>query len=343
MSDAAARKVTVYDIARRLGLSPSTVSRALDESELIGADTRTLVLGTAEQMGYRRRVVRRPESRSIQTIKLYIPESRDAYVHLFYDVAELIDGIQQGFADVRINILTCLNDDSQVPFSAKKTTMEDAAVFAFTEAGEALYGRYRDRNIPVIHINRIRADRNYVAVDNYLGMETLLRSVAAVRPAVRPCFIGFAPVAYISRERRAGLLGAASKMGIPFGHDDCFEFRTIADLDGAFVHRLVREKYDALFCFNDLVAVYVYNRAVREGLRVPEDFCLTGFDNAPVLDLAPKRIDTVEFSIRKLGFQTGAFLRRRLMERSEEELRMTLAGDYVAGETIAPAILEEGR
>lgn len=330
-------RVTVYDIAREAGISPSTVSRALDESELVGEDTRHLIRSIAERMGYERRSVRRPESRSIMTVKLYIPPSRDAYVHLFYDVAELIDGIQRGFGEVRINILTAINDGSDAEFSSKKTGVVDAAVFAFTEAAPGLHDRYQDRGVPVIHINRVHPERNYVAVDNHLGMETLLSAVAGTRGCRKPCFIGFSPIAYISRERRAGLLGAASKLGIPLGSGDCFEFDSIPSLDGSFVRSLVRRGYDAVFCFNDLVAVHVYNRAVREGMDIPGDFALTGFDNAPVLDLAPKRIDTIEFSIRELGTRTGSWLRTALIDRSGKDVRMTLAGDYVRGETILPA------
>lgn len=328
------KRVTVYDLARELGLSSSTVSRALDESELVGADTRALVRAAAERLGYRRRTIRRPETRSILTIKLYIPESRDVYVHLFYDVAELIDGIQRGFGETRVNLVTCLNDGSDADFSAKKTGVVDGAVFAFTEAPPVLYDRYAERGVPLIHINRVRPDRNYVAVDNYVGMETLLRRAVEDRGCRRPCFLGFAPVAYISRERRAGALGAASKLGVPLGPEDCFEFDSIPALDGAFVRSLADRGYDAVLCFNDLVAVHVYNRARREGLEIPRDFALTGFDNAPVLDLAAARIDTIEFSVRELGLRTGAWLKRRLIDRVEEDIRMTLAGDYVRGETI---------
>ena len=328
-------KTTVYDLAREVGLSSSTVSRALDESELVGEDTRALVRAAADRLGYERRTIRRPESRSIMTIKLYIPESRDAYVHLFYDVAELIDGIQRGFGDVRLNILICLNDGSDAAFSAKKTAVVDGAVFAFTEADDGLYGRYAERGVPVIHINRVHPERNYVAVDNQLGLETLLRRVVASRTCARPCFVGFSPVAYISRERRAGLLGAASKLGIRIDPEDCFEFGSIPAIDGAFVRSLAEQDYNTVFCFNDLVAVHIYNRALREGLSIPRDFALTGFDNAPVLDLAPRRIDTIEFSVRELGFRTGLWLKRKLIDRSGDDVRMTLAGDYVRGETIS--------
>jgi len=73
----------------------------------------------------------------------------------------------------------------------------DGVIFAFTEADPSLYERYTKRDVPVIHINRVHPEWNYVAVDNYLGMETLLRRVVEGRGTKKPCFIGFSPVAYI--------------------------------------------------------------------------------------------------------------------------------------------------
>lgn len=331
----AQRKVTVYDVAKAAQVSTSTVSRALDDSELVSEETRRLIKATALQLGFERRLIRRPESRTIMTIKLYIPESRDVYVHLFYDLAQLIDGIQRGFGEVRVNIITGLNDGSDGAFNAKKTGVADGVIFAFTEADPSLYERYAKRDVPVIHINRVHSEWNYVAVDNYLGMETLLRRVVEGRGTKKPCFIGFSPVAYISRERRAGLLGAASKLGIQLGPEDCFEFADIPRIDKTFIRSIADRGYDSIFCFNDLIAVHIYNRALRGGLKIPRDFALTGFDNSPVLDLAPRRIDTVEFSIQELGFRTGAWLKARLVDRSADAIRMTLAGDYIRGETIA--------
>ena len=58
-------------LAQAAGVSPSTVSRALDESELVGSDTRLLVHAAADRLGYKRRTIRRPESRSIMTIMAF--------------------------------------------------------------------------------------------------------------------------------------------------------------------------------------------------------------------------------------------------------------------------------
>ena len=240
-------KVNIYDIARETGFSASTVSRALDGSELVGETTKEKVKEAASRLGYTRKTVKRPQSRSIKTIRLFIPASDDPYVHLFYNEANLVSGIRKGFGDGHLNIIISVNDGTEASFAAKKATLIDGAVFAFTEANEKLYAKYENLNIPMIHINRIRHDRNYIAVDNYQGMETLLRKVCEHRTDIKPCYIGFSPVSYISEERRVGLLGSASKIGVNFGSDDCFIFETIREIDEGFVAKLVSLGYNAFF------------------------------------------------------------------------------------------------
>ena len=89
------------------------------------------------------------------------------------------------------------------------------------------------------------------------------------------------------------------------------------------------------FCFNDLIAVHVFNRALRDGFEIPRDFSLTGFDNSPILDLAAKRIDTIDFPIYDLGFHAGNWMKQRLIYCSNDAIKITLAGNYIKGETIA--------
>ncbi len=329
----------MHDIGRETGLSVSTVSRALDDSELVSKTAKVKVGEAAARLGYLRRTVKRPQSRSIKTIRLFIPASKDPYVHMFYNVASLIVGIRKGFGDGHLNIIISVNDGTEASFTAKKATPIDGAIFAFTEANDRVYAKYESLNIPMIHINRIRHDRNYIAVDNYLGMETLLRKVCEHRTKIKPCYIGFSPISYISEERRVGLLGSASKMGLLFGRDDCFTFETIREIDERLVAKLVALGYNAFFCFNDLIAVHVFNRALRDGFEIPRDFSLTGFDNSPILDLAAKRIDTIDFPIFDLGNYAGSWMKQRLIDRSKDAMRITLAGNYICGETIA---LEHG-
>jgi LacI family transcriptional regulator len=329
------RRVTVYDVARSLGISPSTVSRVLNNSILIGDGRRALILETARKMGYEKRSIRKQSSRAILNMYLFLPLSESSYIHLFYDVADLIMGLQRGFGEVRINIITRLNDGNDAFFSSKKLGDVDGAVFAFTEPSGKLHAELEARGIPSIQINRVDERRNYVAVDNYLGMHTLLARMAEERPGVRPCFVGFKQIAYINEQRREGLIQAGRKLGIEVGAGDSFEFDSIHDITGSFIRGLKDRGYDAILGFNDVVAVYIYNAARSEGVSFPGDFFLSGFDASPILGLIPQKIDSIQFSIDELGFRAGAWLRRRIIEKDPKPEQTSFAGAYVAGATIA--------
>jgi len=92
--------------------------------------------------------------------------------------------------------------------------------------------------------------------------------------------------------------------------------------------------YNALFCFNDVVAVYVLQVARQIGIRIPEDLSLTGFDNSPVRQVSVPPLTTINLSTRELGAAAGSWLRRCVIERAEEPLQLEIAGEYIEGLTV---------
>jgi LacI family transcriptional regulator len=323
------KRVTMYDLADELGMSASTVSRVLNNSVLVGEHTRALILRAAERLGYRKRVIRRQKNRAILNIGLFLPAARFAYLHLFYDTAELIGGLHEGLGDLRVNLITRLNDHSAESRDSKKLGGIDGTVYAFTEPA----GRTARAGLPVVLINRLDRRCSHVALDDRAGMQRLLEAVASAQPRPRPCFIGFKPVACINRRRREGFLAAAECLGIPA--PAVFEFESLAGITGKFLRARLDEGCNAFCCLNDVVAVWVHSTAQREGIRFPADAALTGFDNSPVLDLVPQRIDTIDLSVREMARRAGAWLQRRIMERRADELHAVFAGAYVPGQTIA--------
>lgn len=331
------KRVTVYDIADALDISSSTVSRVLNNSTLISDGKSALIRETAEKMGYRKRSIRRQKDRAILNIKLFLPDAAYTYVHLFYDVADLIGGIQEGFGEVKVNVITRLNDWDDTIFSNKKLGDIDGAIFAFSRPDEKLEAVVRERQIPMVLLNRPDEAGNYVMYDNQAGMRRLLEELAARVAGLRPCYIGFDPVQPVSRLRGEGVLKACGELGIPFSAEDSFSVGSIEEIDSAFIARLTGRGYNAVLAFNDLLAVYLYQAALHDGIRIPGAFSLTGFDNSPVRSLLSLKIDTIDLSIRNLGFEAGAWLRSYIVDRDETPLRKRIEGAYIPGDTIRGA------
>ena len=67
------KRVTVYDIAKKLDISPSTVSRVLNNSNLISNERARQIHKIAEEMGYRPRAIKKQVNRAILNIHLFLP------------------------------------------------------------------------------------------------------------------------------------------------------------------------------------------------------------------------------------------------------------------------------
>ncbi len=102
----------------------------------------------------------------------------------------------------------------------------------------------------------------------------------------------------------------------------------------AFVRGITGTGHNALVCFNDIVAIAALNAARAEGIRVPADLMISGFDNTPVLSIAPQRIDTIDLAVEEMGAAGAAWLRSRIFDRDEKPLARLVAGRHVPGRTI---------
>ena len=330
------KRVTVYDISEKLGLSPSTISRVLNNSSLISEEKTNLILRTAEEMGYEKRSIKRQKRRAIINIRLFLPKTQFNYIHLFYDVAELIEGIQNGFGETRVNIITSLNDGDLSLFDSKKLGDIDGCIFAFTTPSVALEKLLEDRCVPFLLLNRSNPKNNYVIVNNLVGMNRLVEKMYMKRKSqLKPCFVGFSKLPSVSNQRAIGVLKGCEKYQIPFDMDkDVFIVDSIDELSKNVLPIIKERGYNGVLCFNDLMAVSLYQATLRRNWLVPDLFSLSGFDNSPILQLMEQRIDTIEFSLLQLGEEAGIWLESHIINRSTEPIQKALDGDYIAGETI---------
>lgn len=329
-----AGKVTLYDIADELGISASTVSRVLNNTGLIGEEKSQIIRETARRLGYEPRRVKKQSTRVILNIQLFLPPARESFIHLFYDIATILEGIKEGFGTVSVNILTRINDGDMSFFQKKKTGRIDGCIFAFTRAKPRLKKLLEERKIPFIHLNR-QEEPSYVCFDNRKGMGRLVEILfGRYGPRLTPCYIGFSPLEEVSRERFEGIRDACRRLSVDFDLKDSYNLNNIDELDGV-MDRLKGKNYNTILCFNDLVAISLYQRikAITHE-SVPLPFSLTGMDNSPIQDIVGDNIDTIEFSEYQLAFEAARWLYRYIIEKKETPCRLIYSGKYKKGNTI---------
>lgn len=326
------RKPTVNDIAARLNMSPSTVSRVLNGSPLVKEETRRRIEDAAAEMGYRKRRIRRHGPRSVLVVALFLPRSSDAYHRLFYDPAELVAGLTDGFGDVRTQISVSVNQPNPGLFSTKKSGNIDACVFGFTTPSDDVSALLRERRIPLVLLNRESERENFVSADHLTGMRRLMRRGCAAR-TIRPCYLSFTPAQPVAASREEAFRRACAEEGVRCDGGDVYRIDSVHEIDATFLSHLM-DRYNAVFCFNDFVAVYLYQIALLAGVRVPSQLAIAGYDDSPVRQLTPQKIDSISLSPYRLGEEAGKWLRRAVIERSTEGLQLLLPGELMPGDTL---------
>ena len=327
------RGPTVRDIADALNISPSTVSRCLNGSPLVGSAARERIEAAAAELGYRRRRIRRHAQRSILVVALFLPRPNKVHHRLFYDPAELLAGITEGFGDLRIQISVSVNQPKPELFRSKKSGSINACIFGFTTPEGDVENLLHERGIPTVLLNRESPKMNFVSTEHSVGMRALLRRARGDGGGFSPGFISFNAAGPVALLREEAFLGACGELGLPVSESDIIRIDSVEEINRRLIGDIA-DRYDALFCFNDFAAVYAYQAALLAGISIPGTLGLAGYDDSPIRRLAPQKIDTVSLSAYRLGFQAAAWLRSVIIDRSEEPLRLLLPGKLVPGETL---------
>ena len=209
--------ITIKDIARELGVSPSTVSRALKDNPDISQETRDAIHKYAREHNYKPNVLalNLRTSRS-NTIGVIIPQ----LVHHFFSC--VLSGIERTAAEAGYNILVAQSNEEyerEVKIVHSFLAARVCGVITSLAKDTSRYDHYQellDNNIPIVFYDRICTGINTerVVVDDYAG------SFAAVEYMIqtgckRIFFYSAAPHLEISKNRRNGYMDAMKKYRIP--------------------------------------------------------------------------------------------------------------------------------
>lgn len=325
--------VTIYDIAKKLKISPSTVSRVLNNSSLIGNSTTIKIHEIAKELGYKPRVIKRQQNRAIITLKLLVGPKNDHLLPIFYDFTDLISGIHDGADGLRLNLAVEMNDESFNPFDHKKGGNMDGVIFAFTKPKDSFYEILKQKKIPSITINRNLPNEDFVACNNYLGIQELVNQLMNKRKQPKICFLHLTPHNDISLERLNSLKKITKEFNLPFKNEDVIAIENLSMIDKNFFEK-IKKKYNSIVAMNDVLAITVLARASSFGFHIPSDFSLTGFDNSPVRNLLPQKVDTISLPVSEIGFKVGEWIRHRIIKKEQTLFQKEITGVYQKGDTI---------
>ena len=309
--------ITIKDIARELGISPSTVSRALKDHPDISQATRDAVNELAERWNYRPNPIALSlKSGSSKTIGVIIPD----VVHYFFST--VISGIEDIVYQRDYNMILCQSNEMwehEVKNIRTLLSSRVDGILASVAKTTTDYRHYRnilDKDIPLVFFDReveeIKTDS--VVIDDetgaYRAVNHLLRTGKK-----RIMHLSGPPQLAIARHRLDGYIKALKEYRLTPAEEDIVKCDDIASAERLIPDILKRpNRPDAFFAVNDLTAAQTMMIIKQHGLRIPEDVAVVGFTNSQIATLTDPGLTSVD----QKGFEMGQEAARLLIDRIEK-------------------------
>lgn len=290
-------QVTIKDIARALGISPSTVSRALKDHPDISASTKKVVKELAVKWRYEPNAIALSLKRSKSfTIGLLIPE----IVHYFF--SSIISGIEDIAYDAGYQVIICQSNESydrEVKNTHTLLTSRVDGLLVSLSKETKTYDHFKDlerSHIPIVFFDRICEEivTDRVMADDYggayLATEHLIKTGCK-----RIAHLSAPQELLIGRNRLNGYLHALRRYHIP--NDD----KIIRKCDKPeYAEEIIKYVFsldnppDGIFAVNDLTAIKTMMVLKQLGWKVPDDISIVGFSNGHYSTMTDPALTTVE-------------------------------------------------
>ncbi|MGB8490774.1 MAG: LacI family DNA-binding transcriptional regulator [Bacteroidales bacterium] len=299
------RYITIYDIAKALNISPSTVSRGLNDHPHIHNDTKKKIRSVAREMGYQQnKFASSLRKKRTETIGVVVPKL-DSYF-----MAQVISGVEKVTNKHGYGLIISQSQESGKQEKLCVSTMFDSRVdgmlisLAFDTKSLDHFDILFEKDIPVVFFDRGAECHGCmtVAIDNYrAGYEATTHLIE--QGCSRIMHIGGNLLRNVYSGRFLGYKQALLDNGIAFNKDFVF----ISDLTGQSGHDLMRKalkmdmKPDGIFAANDTSAVAAILELQKWGIKVPEDTAVIGFNNEPLSQVIQPNLTTVDYPAREIG------------------------------------------
>ncbi len=265
--------VGIKDIAKRCGVSPTTVSNVLNNKNNVGLETRNRILETAKELGY---IPKRTETaihnRKKNTVAINFS---DFDAHFYFDV---LHGISDYAVKKDFNLLICTKENFAK--YADSDSICGCIIMDWSTDDSTILG-VADKGIPMVTLDRQLPHKliKNMVTSNYESERALVEKLVAS---------GFTSFAFLggidsddNRDRYRAFRDVLQENEVSFDRNLLYE-GDWTEKSGAAAARLIMlqpKMPQVLVCANDLMAIGAIRKFQENSIRVPEDISVCGFDD----------------------------------------------------------------
>jgi LacI family transcriptional regulator len=317
------KEVTIYDLANALNVSAATISRGLQNNKRISKATRKKILDKAEEMGYRHNnfasSLRKQKS---HTIGILVHELNSHFM------TSVLAGIEQISTEAGYDLIIAHSSEKYSKEAANARNLFHKRVdgliasLSFETMDLDHFQPYFDKGIPVIFFDRVEEHTHMpkVIIDNYqCGYQATQHLIEQ----------GCKRIALVTANLNRNVYAQRYK-----GYRDALSDHTIAHHEAFVLIKDLSEKCgreaaleimkmkpmpDGAFITNDFSAAVFMQTLKENGIRIPQDIAVVGFNNDAISKLVEPKLTTINYP----GMEVGAIAASHLIAQLKGEGKLT--------------------
>jgi len=335
------RTVTLRDVASKVGVHPSTVSRVLnsDTRDMVSREVAAKVTKAADELGYNLN----PFARSLKTnqsftIGVLIPDLTDP---LF---PPIIRGIEDTLSGYGYTAIMANSDNDQtherMSFDAMKARKVDGFILATAHRSDELVDQSLEEGIPLVLVNRQVDTPSVPSVvnDDAAGLRILVDHVAG---------LGHRRIAHIAGPqslstgftRYNGFVNAMRGRGLSVREEDIVVADVFTEEGGYRAAKAIFENgtdITAVVTANDMLALGCFDALQELGIRCPEDVSVTGLNDIPFVSKITPALTTVRIQHFEMGEEAAKLLMRLIKNEDVGQISIVLKPELIIRDSTAP-------
>lgn len=315
------KKVTIYDLAKKINYSPSTISRALNDHKSISKKTIKTIKEAAKEMGYRpSSLAASLRNNRTNTIGIMISRINRPFI------SSLISGIEETARTAGYNVLISQSNDKFDNEVNNAKMLIDSQIsglvvsLAMETTDYSHFQQFVDNGTPIVFVDRVPEGFSsyHVVIDNYTAGYNATQHLID-QGCQRIAHFAGSQRRNVYSERKKGYMHALRDAGLAVDPGLIFEFGTLSFEEGKKATKeLLRMKNppDGIFSANDTAAVSAIAYAKSKGIRIPQDIAVIGFNDDPLASIFDPPLSTVSHPAMKMG----EIAAKRILNHDQESM-----------------------
>lgn len=331
------KKPTIKIIAKDAGVSEMTVSRVINNPELVSEATVKKVLKSMEKYNYKPKMIAKIlKGRKSKTVGFLISSRQEFYISPFY--GECIRSAATALKDFSLrtlsfNLLDTLSKSLFVDY-ANSGLLDGMIIFEGTFQ-EDITEVLRVNNIPFVYVGETfqeNSDIVSISSDSYEGARKGMKYLIDTG-SKNICFVtgtGSKP-SYIHRKQ--AYLDAISEANLEYQNVIETERSMMGGMLAA--EKLIKQKEEinAVFCFCDVIAIGVIKRLQEKGITIPKEIRVLGFDNIPFAKYTTPALTTIAQDTEKMGMIAANSLLKLMFNEPLENTNIIVPTELIIRES----------